>query len=88
MPFETIEPAKSGFKIADDFFEFGGDAVTDKPVKKESRIQRQRRHYKEAGLVQINVWVPSENKAELLEDCARLRAAHLRHVGYRFEDAG
>lgn len=56
--------------------------MTDKPAKKENHIQRQRRRYKEAGLVQINVWIPPENKAELLEDCAVLRYAHLKHVGF------
>ena len=86
MPFKILKPTKSGFKIADDFFSFRSGIVTDKPAKKENHIQRQRRRYKEAGLVQINVWIPPENKTELLEDCARLRAAHLRHVGYRFED--
>ena len=45
-------------------------------------IERQRRRYKAAGLVQINVWIPAENRNELLEDCARLRWAHLKHVGY------
>jgi hypothetical protein len=59
--------------------------MSDEP-KKENHTQRQRRRYKEAGLVQINVWIPPENKAELLEDCARLRWGHLRQVGYRFED--
>lgn len=52
----------------------------------ETHTQRQRRRYKDAGLVQINVWIPPENKAELLEDCARLRGVHLRRVGYRFEE--
>ncbi len=56
--------------------------MTGVPTKKENPIQRQRRLYKKAGLVQINVWIPPENKAELLEDCARLRAAHLKHVGF------
>ncbi len=50
--------------------------------KHETHTQRQRRRYKEAGLIQINVWIPPENREELLQDCARLRGAHLRHVGY------
>lgn len=52
----------------------------------ENSRERIRRRYREAGLVQINVWIPLENKAELLEDCQRLRVAHLRHSGYWREE--
>jgi len=47
-----------------------------------NHVQRQRDRYAAAGLVQVSVWIPAENKAELMQDCARLRVAHLKHVGY------
>lgn len=33
--------------------------------------------YREAGLVQVNAWIPAEHKAKFLEECRQLRETHL-----------
>lgn len=53
---------------------------------KETSRERFLRKYKEAGMVQIAVWIPGNKKQEILEDCARLRAQHLHDVGYELDE--
>lgn len=57
-----------------------GKILGEKALARRTKVERQRSEYRAAGLVQINVWVPAENKAELLEDCARLRSRRLRQA--------
>ena len=45
------------------------------------RVKRHRLAYQEAGMVQINPWVPAEFKIEVLDYCAKLRAEHFKKLG-------
>lgn len=44
-------------------------------------MERQRRRYKAAGLVQLNVWVPACDKVEVLTAAAKRRHAYLAETG-------
>lgn len=59
-----------------------GDDEYATTKSQRNHVQRQRDRYAAAGLVQVSVWIPAENKQELMQDCARLRVRHLKHVGY------
>jgi hypothetical protein len=54
-----------------------------KKLPTETSVQYQRRRYKEAGLVQINVWVPADDKTRVLSNCYRLRKTFLRNTDVR-----
>ncbi len=54
-----------------------------KKLPTETSVQYQRRRYKEAGLIQINVWIPAGNKTDLLTRCYQLRKEFLRNTDVR-----
>ena len=56
--------------------------MAKQPSAKVVSSRHQRERYLQAGLVQINAWIPADKAREILEDCARLRVEHLRHVEY------
>jgi hypothetical protein len=55
--------------------------------RRRASIEAARERYHAAGLVQINVWVPQEDRDTLLEWCRKLRHTHLRRIGYGSDDS-
>ena len=44
---------------------------------KPKRESEYKKAYREAGLVQVNAWIPAEYKARFLAECRQLREQHL-----------
>jgi len=64
------------------------DVVWPIQQPRETGLQRQRRRYKEAGLVQINIWVPEGRRDTILTAARLVRNGHLKIVGYKEDGDG
>lgn len=52
------------------------------PPRQRRSVDRQRQRYKEAGLVQVNFWVPAESKSAILAAGRKVRNKHLSEKGW------